>query len=196
MSASEYPFGVAPKDPFDPAHCPACRAQIGPRMHACRSCFATYDLAAAESELLSRPEARASRLAQLALALLGIVGSLAATALSGAAAPLAAAGLLATLCGGIGWWLFPRWPAFFARLAAVLLVGAALAVALAALQFGSAMPLDGRSNGRFGTSLLGVALATLIGLAVTSWRGVATGMMKRKLHVVARPAVVESEGYR
>ena len=44
-------FGVASKDPFEGAHCPACRAQVAPHAHYCKACFATYDPSAAVAQI-------------------------------------------------------------------------------------------------------------------------------------------------
>lgn len=40
-------FGVMSKDPLEGAYCPACRGQVAPRTHYCKTCFATYNPKAA-----------------------------------------------------------------------------------------------------------------------------------------------------
>ena len=192
MSAKEYPFGVAPRDPFDAAHCPACRAQVGPRQQSCRNCFATYDLRAAEAELFAQPRARAARSVQLGVAMLGILALLAAFTLPGAAAPLGISGVTAVVGGVLGWWLFPRMPALFAIASAVLLVGAAVAVLVFGLQGQEDLQLPRRIIG----GVLTIALVLFSGLAMTGLGGVGVGRTKRKLHAVARPVALETEGYR
>lgn len=192
MSTGDYPFGVAPKDAFDVGRCPACRADVGPRLNYCRSCFASYDLDVAKVELLSEPGVRIARSVQPALVLLGIL--VWALALLGTLPPVlvASAGALLVGYGLASWGLFARQPAVFSALSAVIFFGLALVVGFGGALVQVALPGPRQSE----IWVFGALALAFVVLGVLSAGGVRKGLDTRRLHRVNRPVEPASEGYR
>jgi hypothetical protein len=187
------PFGVASRDPFDPASCPACRAPVGPRTHFCSACFATHDLAASRGQLLLGPTAQLSRTMQVALAALGLLVALSAVAAWGDAALAPALGWaaplgVALLIVGVGGWVaFPRHALVASSVTGTLFLALAVGLLLALARWPAFAAL-----GR----LVVTIEALLCGAAFLAFRGVPIGLRQRRLRVVPRPAETATDGYR